>query len=61
MSSIRFRAQVGLEALVTKCSSNSKLAIHPRNITCKQTIAHNKVIASNYLQQWRNGQHNKKK
>lgn len=46
MSDIRFRAQVGLEALVTKCPSNSKLAIHPRNITCKQTIEHNKVIAS---------------
>lgn len=51
MSNVRFRAQVGLEALVTKCPSNSKLAIHPRNITCKQTIKHNKVIAS-YYQWW---------
>jgi hypothetical protein len=34
----RFRAQVGLEALVTKCPSNSKLTIHTRTITYKQTL-----------------------
>uniref|UniRef100_A0A0A9EAK2 Uncharacterized protein n=1 Tax=Arundo donax TaxID=35708 RepID=A0A0A9EAK2_ARUDO len=33
MLNIRFRAQVCLEALITECSCNRKLAIYTRNIT----------------------------
>ena len=55
MSNIRLWTQVGLEALVTKCPSNSKLAIYPRNITCKETIDRIKQL---YLLSSKNDGHN---
>jgi hypothetical protein len=51
MSNIRLRTQVGLKALVTKCPSNSKLAIYPRNITCKETVDRIKQL---YLLSYKN-------